>query len=329
MKIDRRMLLTAGAALGAACLPGVRAAGGAVAPGTSVEFEFGGLFALQLWQKTKKAGFLLVTAKEEHVPMLIVQKDQWLQAQSTYAEPQILHIGGVAYAMWSLRDRVLWVADFHTSNNVNTYDSDQAPALTFASANDWEKLDNIADLTVPTRTKPLVVKKPKLVAAKVLLTRGNATGVMPELESERNRWYRFCGEREWRHYSSQVRVSHPLANASQTLTLSIAPIKSGAFDSPIKTYVVPGTTEKQFTKIVLDCSTGAPHVSVMNAAAGQGGAMHFNTFFDLVAKSSTMLEVMQSKDQPTSDPTAQCMPMTIGPDSPYIGCIPPTISQEV
>lgn len=332
MKIDRRQLLTTtGAAVGAAWLSSRR---DAEAASDYVEFEFGGLFALQLWLKTKKkAGFLLTTADEEHMPTLMMPLENWREADSTYHYPQIMHAGGMAFATWSLRNRLVWVADVHTSGGVNTYDSDSAPSLNFPSTKDWERLDNIVDLTKPTKTNPLPVKNKKMVVGKILLTRGEARGAVPELLDERERYYRFQGKKDWHQYAGQVRVSHPVVSKDQTLTLSIAPISSGAFDTPDEVDVLPppsapaGTlTTKGFAKIVIDCAKGTPRVSVLNAAAGNGGKMHFRSFFDLVGKTEVKLETTRSNTRATPETPPQRIGMAH--ESPYIGCVPPGMNQE-
>ena len=282
----------------------------------SVEFEFTGLFAIQHWMRTsRKLGVLLVKGKEPHTPQLLIRiKDV---NTTTLTDFQVIHVGGEAYYLWNLTDRLIWVHDVQ----VDGYDKDSGTTLEFRSPNEWEKAENFAPLAKAVRKPNVHVKKPKKITAKILLTRGDALGVTPELDAELKRRYRICGNPDtaFKKYTSQLRVRHPAA--ADTLTLKVAAIDPGKID-------IPTNIGAAIRTIILNTPLSTTtRVGVLNTASSHGGSIHFHEFFDVVDEKNKDLQFIP--DEGASQP-APCTPMRPGsaPDSPFVGCIPPLFAQD-
>ena len=320
MKVNRRELMRAAAiAVGAGAL---QASGAAVTcPTEGVEFEFTGLFAIQLWQRTaKKAGILLARGKMPHIPSFMARLDDVDVAASTAIDYQLVHAGGTAFLVWSLADRTMWVNDASAS-----YDRDTATSLEFETSGDWRSFESFPNLARVIGSRNAYVTRPKLVASKILLTRGCAAGVVPELQVELDRRYRVCGDPDtsFRKFASQLRVVHPLVGGSRTLTLNLGLFGSGNYDTP-------QPIGRDFKTIVLKVPTGrTAKVTIMNVAAGHGSGGHFSRFFELLGKTNHPL---QWKAHPTVGDPGTCSEgevSGVGNESPYAGCIPPGFPQDL
>lgn len=286
-----------------------------------VEFEFTGLFAIQHWMAGKKAGMVLLKGKEAHTPQLLIrQKDIDLDpAQTTLRDFQSIHLGGEPYILWNLAHRLIWVHDVHDPAKSVNYDTDANPSLAFTSQKEWESIDHFVPLAQVVKKKNAHVKKPKKLVAKILLTRGQALGVKPPTKEEYDRVYRVCGhETTFRKYSSQLRVVHPVESRQTRLTLNVATFKPGEIDKPRPI----GTTIR---KIVLLTPTGSlTRVGVLNTASGHGGQRHFREFFDMCKEKKRALQHKASQGSPSP---SECND-TGADDSPYVGCIPPLMTQD-